>query len=155
MLQIARILVPVDFSPASKAALDAALTFAELFDAKIEALHVWELPVYVRPDLMVWKEGSEDHRKPMKDVAQAQASEHMDKFLLAVPAERRGCITEHLVSGAPVDVILDLIEREGFDLVVMGTHGRTGLSRWLLGSVAERVTRGATRPVLTVRASKA
>jgi universal stress protein A len=154
MLQIARILVPVDFSPASKAALDVALSLAERFDSKVEALHVWELPVYVRPDLMVWKEGSEDHRKPMKDVAQAQASQQMDEFMLAVPAGSRGRITEHLVSGSPVDVILDLVERDNFDLVVMGTHGRTGLSHWLLGSVAERVARGATRPVLTVRAPK-
>lgn len=155
MIQIARILVPVDFSPGSKTALELALTFAERFDARIEALHVWELPVYVRPDLMVWKEGSEDHRKPMKDVAQTQAVEQMTQFLRAMAAGQRGRITERLMSGSPVDVILELVEREAFDLVVMGTHGRTGLSHWLLGSVAERVTRVASCPVLTVHALKA
>lgn len=155
MLRIAKILVPVDFSPASKAALELALVFAERFDAQIQALHAWELPVYVRPDLLVWKEGSEDHRKPMKDVAQARAIEEMDAFLRGFSAAERARIKERLVSGSPVDVVLDLLDREGFDLVVMGTHGRTGISHLLLGSVAERVTRQATRPVLTVRARDA
>ncbi len=154
MHKISAILVPVDFSDSSLAALEQALLFAERFDARVEVLHVWELPAYVRPDLVVWIAGSEEHRKPMTDVAEARAEEEMDSFLRKVPAGPRARITERLVGGDPVDVILRLSQDEPFDLVVMGTHGRTGLGHLLLGSVAERVVRGAGCPVLTVRAPR-
>ncbi len=155
MHKISAILVPVDFSDCSRAALEQALFFAERFDARVEVLHVWEIPAYVRPDLMVWVEGSEEHRKPMTDVAEEQAEQDMDALLREIPEPRRGRTTERLVSGEPVDVILRLTRDEPYDLVVMGTHGRTGLSHLLLGSVAERVVRGAGCPVLTVRAPQA
>lgn len=154
MHKISAILVPVDFSDSSRAALEQALLFAERFDARLEVLHVWEIPAYVRPDLVVWIEGSEEHRKPMRDVAEARAESEMDDFLRQLPEHARDRITERLIGGDPVEVILRLTQDEPFDMVVMGTHGRTGLSHLLLGSVAERVVRGAGCPVLTVRAAR-
>lgn len=154
MHKISSILVPVDFSESARAALEQAVYFAERFDARLEVLHVWEVPAYVRPDLVVWMEGSDEHRKPMADVAEARAEEEMDSLLRELPPEARRRITERLVGGDPVDVILRLSRDEPFDLVVMGTHGRTGLSHLLLGSVAERVVRGSGCPVLTVRATR-
>lgn len=154
MHKISAILVPVDFFDSSHAALQQALLFAERFDARVEVLHVWEIPAHVRPDLVVWIEGSEEHRKPMTDMAEARAEDEMDAFLREVPADARRRITERLIGGDPVEVILRLTRDEPFDLVVMGTHGRTGLSHLLLGSVAERVVRGAACPVLTVRAPR-
>jgi nucleotide-binding universal stress UspA family protein len=154
MHKISSILVPIDFSDSSRDALEQAVFFAERFDARLEVLHVWEVPAYVRPDLVVWMEGSDEHRKPMAEVAEARAEQEMDAFLRKLPLEARRRITERLVGGNPVEVILRLTRDEPFDLVVMGTHGRTGLSHLLLGSVAERVVRGAGCPVLTVRAPR-
>ena len=117
-------------------------------------LHVWEIPAYVRPDLMVWMEGSDEHRKPMSDVAAERAEEEMDTFLLPLQQQARARVTERLVGGDPVEVILRLARDEPFDLIVMGTHGRAGLSHLLMGSVAEKVVRAASLPVLTVRAPR-
>lgn len=146
-----KILVPADYSDASRRALDYALFLAERFDAQVEVLHVWEMPAYVRPDLVLWEEGTEEHRKPLHEVAGQRATREMDEFLrpLTEPARRR--ITEHLRSGDPIDTILDVASSGSADLIVMGTHGRSGVSHLVLGSVAEKIVRRASCPVLTLR----
>jgi nucleotide-binding universal stress UspA family protein len=149
MPTITRILAPVDFSPGSKAALDHALLFADRFGAKITVLHVWEVPQTLRPDLMVWLEGSD--RQPVESILSRQTGEEMQTFLGHLPAELRARLEPRSEQGNPVRTILHIAEKENFDLLVLGTHGRTGLAHMVMGSVAERVVRQAPCPVLTVR----
>ena len=75
----------------------------------------------------------------------------MDAFLADLPADARARIKVRLEGGDPVDTILSVARSEPFDLLVLGTHGRRGLSHLLIGSVAEKVVRQSTCPVLTVR----
>lgn len=144
MRQIKRILVPVDFSNCSRAALDYAAYLANTFDASIDVLHVHE-PSYLVGDVMV----TGNPPKLLSEYIQERAQESLDHMLarLDTPAK----VTPRFVEG-PVDrEILRAVEDEEFDLVVMGTHGRTGLSHFLIGSIAEKVLRKSACPVLTVR----
>jgi len=75
----------------------------------------------------------------------------LEAFLAKQPDEVRSHVTAELKHGVPAEVILDTAKEAGFDLVVVGTHGRRGVKRFLLGSVAERVIRHAHCPVLVVR----
>lgn len=86
------------------------------------------------------------------DQAVAEAAQKaFDDFLAKLPDPTRERVTPRLELGVAWKTILRVAEREGSDLVVMGTHGRTGAERLALGSVAERVLRGAPCPVVTVR----
>ncbi len=148
MLAISRILTPVDYSPCSRAALEHALFFAARFGAKIDVMHVWDVPPSVRGDMLVVSDGAE---QSMQNVLQHGANKEMNEFLANLSAENRARIAIRVEHGDPVPTILEVAARDGYDLVVMGTHGRTGLSHLLMGSVAEKVVRQAPCPVLTVR----
>lgn len=152
MATITRILAPVDFSPGSKAALDYALLFADRFNAPLTILHVWELPHTLRPDLMVWLEGSD--RLPVENILLKQSKEEMDGFMAKLPPDVRGRVETRTEQGNVVRTIVQIAETEKYDLLVVGTHGRTGLAHVVMGSVAERVVRHAPCPVLTVRMPK-
>jgi universal stress protein A len=149
MHRISRILAPVDFSPCSRASLAQALQFAERFDAPVRVLNVWEVPHNVRPDLMVWIEGSDG--QPVSQIASSDATRQMNAFLADLTPEERARVDVQLTGGDPVDKILEVAGEGGFDLIVIGTHGRRGLTHLLIGSVAEKIVRRATCPVLTVR----
>jgi universal stress protein A len=149
MPTISRILAPVDFSPGSKAALDYAVLFADRFNAALTVLHVWEVPHTLRPDLMVWLEGTD--RLPVENILLKQSTEEMQGFMAQLPPEIRGRVQTRTEQGNVVRTITHIAESENFDLLVVGTHGRTGLAHVVMGSVAERVVRHATCPVLTVR----
>lgn len=139
MLPFKTILFATDFSPASKVAFEVAGALARDYRARIIALHVIE-PVrigfseytaYVGPD---------------EDKGHAMAN------LEAIKAPSPRVTIEHrLLEGEPAAVIAETAAEIGADLVVMGTHGRTGLTRLVMGSVAEEVLRRAPCPVLTVR----
>jgi nucleotide-binding universal stress UspA family protein len=143
----ARILVPVDFSPTSESAIEHAQELAARFDACIELLHIVEDPIASG----AWE----------LDASYLTIPELLDRFV--EDAERRlgevrsqlmdaGITVEtHVVTGTPARGIVHVAQEDGCDLIVMGTHGRTGLSHMLMGSVAERVIRTAVCPVLTVR----
>jgi universal stress protein A len=150
MLKISKILTPVDYSPCSRAALDHALFFAARFTAKIDVLHVWDVPPSVRADMMVV---SEDGPQSMQNVLLHGANKEMNEFLANLSAEQRARVAIRVEHGDAVPTILDVAARDRYDLVVMGTNGRTGLSQLLMGSVAEKVVRQAPCPVLTVRLS--
>ncbi|HEY6560213.1 MAG TPA: universal stress protein [Polyangiaceae bacterium] len=152
MATITRILAPVDFSPGSKAALDYALLFADRFNAQLTILHVWEIPHTLRPDLMVWLEGTD--RLPVENILLKQSKDEMEAFMAKLPAEARGRVQTRTEQGNVVRTIVQIAETDGFDLLVVGTHGRTGLAHVVMGSVAERVVRHASCPVLTVRMPK-
>ncbi len=148
MSLINKILVPVDFSPPSRVALRDALALADRFGASVQVVHVWEVPKLVRPDLMVWMESSGD-AVSLAEHLRAEAKRELDAMVgdLDLPGPR-------IVVGDAATKIAELVDAEGFDLVVMGTHGRTGLSRFFLGSVAENVVRRVPCPVMTVHADE-
>jgi nucleotide-binding universal stress UspA family protein len=139
MLPIRTILVPTDFSDHSQAAFRLACSLAHDYGASIYLLHVTE------PVAGLYNEGIVI---PAPEALEAQLRDKLDQIQAdkpAIPLERR------LVSGLAADAILETARQIGADLIVLGTHGRTGLGRFLMGSVAEVVLRKATCPVLTVK----
>ncbi|HEU4581401.1 MAG TPA: universal stress protein [Polyangiaceae bacterium] len=141
-----KILVPVDFSVHSSFALRTAADLARRFNGSITILHVHDpLPYALPGDL-----------QPISKEQHGQLRAEIEKELAAlrVRAETGGASSvETLVTeGPPAEEIVRCAERGAFDLIVIGTHGRRGFQRMLLGSVAERVTRLAACPVLSIRA---
>lgn len=149
MFSIKRILCPVDCSEGSRVALDYALDLAEKFGAQVELLHAWHVTYHVRPDLSVWMQSH--GQRPITDVVAAEAKAQTEKFLEPLGAEARQRLQVRVVEGEAAPTIVQTAQNEDCDLIVMGTHGRSGLSHLALGSVAERVVRRARCPVLTVR----
>lgn len=144
-----KILVPVDYSPSSKLALEWALVLAESMDASIHVLHTWEVPHYLRPDLTVW---SGEISETLADHTRAEAEKGMRAFLAGMKVEGRPNVTTQVLPGTPYATIVEIAKERAFDMIAMGTHGRSGVAHLLLGSVAEKVVRHAPCPVLTIRA---
>jgi universal stress protein A len=141
---IARILVPVDFSAHSDRALRYATSLASRLGATVELLHVVEDPFVSG----AWS--SEIHVPNLPELLENQIAAARGRLaeLKAVAGARVGTT---VLSGQPAHTIIAHATAGGFDLIVMGTHGRTGLSHVFMGSVAERVVRRAPCPVLTLR----
>lgn len=140
-----RILVPVDFSDGSLDALEYAALVAQRSKASLKLLHVLE-PIsygldFTLPHGTQRESMKAEHAKRLSDLASALAS-------AGVPSEFQ------IVGGLPIDSILDTARTQVADVIVMGTHGRRGLSHALFGSIAEAVLRKSSCPVLTVRAPK-
>ncbi|HEV8321006.1 MAG TPA: universal stress protein [Myxococcota bacterium] len=148
MPRVKRILVPVDFSTGAEAAFEYARFLAETFGAAIDVLHVVEPPRYSGVDLMLTVAGSTYASLP--DLTRALAAREMEAFVAAHGAAA-GPLRARLEVGEPATVIARLAASDAYDLVVMGTHGRTGMAHFLMGSVAENVVRRAPCPVVTVR----
>ncbi|MFN8627096.1 MAG: universal stress protein [Candidatus Binatia bacterium] len=142
-MRIKRILVAIDFSATSTDALTAALVLSQRFAAEILLLHVVE-PVYIaEPNV-----ASAD-LTTFLDVQERNAVEQLERLRTSLgPQGRHAQVLVHC--GVPAQVIVEVARRTAADLIVIGTHGRTGLSHMLIGSVAERVLRLAGCPVLTV-----
>ena len=141
-----RICCPIDFSDASRAAMEVAADLARRFGAELVLLHAYPIPGYTFPDGSVVASP-----RMMQDLAD-QAEKHVEEW--RVEAERlvgAGKVTGEKAVGEPAAEILENARAWGSDLIVMGTHGRTGLEHALMGSIAERVVRRAHCPVLTVR----
>lgn len=138
---IRRILCPVDFSPDAERALDYGIELAQALGAEIDLLHVYQLPVYALPDGAMMA-GPEFTAKVTTELQQA----------LTALAEKKAAAKPktHLREGVPYREIVAMSEELEADLIVMGTHGRTGIKHLLLGSVAERVVRTSQVPVITV-----
>jgi nucleotide-binding universal stress UspA family protein len=144
MPQITRILCAIDFSPTAERALEYAVFLAERFQADLIALHVFQLPASALP------EGVLEPLAELEQGLEQRLLERLQEFMAPrVPAGQR--VTPLVAEGLPYHEIAEIARQRGADLLVMGTHGRTGLSHLLLGSVAERVVRSATMPVVTVR----
>jgi nucleotide-binding universal stress UspA family protein len=151
MAGIHKILAPVDFSSCSKAALEHAVELAErYFGATIDVLHVWEPPQYVGPHTSVMTPVGK--YESIEQIAHVAAMKEMEALLAG--AESRGVVQFRRLHevGDPIQTILAVAARGAYDLIVMGTHGRTGMSHDYLGSIAEKVVRRAPCPVLTFRA---
>lgn len=143
------ILVPHDFSSSANHAAALARDEAKAHGAKILLLHVIDLPHQLQPDTAIVPDTGGSPIS-VKDYAVGSADAHLKDI-----AERLGKDGAHaswfVRVGNPVDEITRFVDDNGVDLVVVGTHGRTGFAHLLLGSVAERVVRLAPCPVLTVR----
>ncbi|MDR7420216.1 MAG: universal stress protein [Armatimonadota bacterium] len=139
-----RLLVATDFSPSADTATTFARSIAKAVDAEVIVLHVLELAP-------IMAEIADEQLPP--DVA----AELLDRLRtdvarrLAREADRYPKAMAIALEGAPRTMIVDLAKEVGADLIVMGTQGRSGLDRIVLGSVAEHVVRHSTVPVLTVR----
>jgi nucleotide-binding universal stress UspA family protein len=135
------ILVPVDFEPPSMQALETGLELGRKLGAEVVLLHVYGLPLYVYPGMDPIIAPAMNH-----EIASA-ANRALDQL-----AESNGGLRRIVRAGEAADQILAVIDDLHPRLVVMGTHGRSGIARWFMGSVAEQVARRSPIPVLTVRA---
>jgi len=138
------ILVPTDGSAASEGAVDHAIELAKQYDATLHALYVVDTGAYssmeVGSDIVI-------------EALQEEGNQAVER--VASEADDAGIRVETSVrTGIAHRAIVEYVSEEAIDLVVMGTHGRTGVGRFLLGSVAEKVVRTADAPVMTVRANK-
>jgi nucleotide-binding universal stress UspA family protein len=139
MLPIRTILHPTDFSQNSDWAFDLACALAKDYGARVIILHVSLPPAHVYGDGVVLTQPMDYQDELRKKLCRLQPGHP------GVPMEHR------LVEGDAGEAIVQLAEETKSDLIVMGTHGRTGLSRLLMGSVAEKVVRRAPCPVLTLK----
>ncbi len=146
MRPIKRILAPLDFSPAGQEALDEALGLARSLGASVTLMHVYELPQPI-PDAGVAY--GPDVIDALDDAAREQLARTRDR-LRAQMGEGGPAIDCKAMLGVAHEEIVAQARRGDYDLIVMGTHGRTGWRHLLLGSVAERVVRLSSVPVLTV-----
>ena len=149
MLELKRILLPVDFSAGSFAAAERAVGLATAFGARIDAVHVWQPPYLVALEMVIVP--SEEKAETVKGYAIARAQEALEAFLDRVRALGDVPVEGRVVVGDARAVILQQAREGAYDMIVMGTHGRTGAAHLLVGSVTESVVRAARCPVLTVR----
>lgn len=138
-----RILVPTDGSEPSLRAARHAAELAARFDATLHALYV------VDADPSPLAVSRADVRETLREVGE-QAAESAFENVERLAADAGVELETAVVEGAPAEQIVDYAGDTGVDLVVMGTHGRSGLGKRLVGSVTERVVRNAPVPVLTV-----
>ena len=145
------ILVPIDFSPVSRLVVAHAVSLASRYEASVHVIHTWELPPPLRPDLTVWS----GELRPSLELEAHEESKRTLKALLDDPDFYVRGITSEVLHGHPYQQIIATAEARHCDLIVMGTHGRTGVAHLLMGSVAEKVIRHAKCPVFTVRSPAA
>ena len=140
-----RVLVPTDGSTASEGAIDHAIDLATQYGATLHALYVVDTGSYSS------LEGAADI---VADELRTEGNEAVEA--IGAQAEDADVAVETAVeTGVVHRTIVDYVDTADIDLVVMGTHGRTGVDRFLLGSVAEKVIRTADAPVMTVRSETA
>jgi len=145
MKAIHKILVPTDFSEGARLAMREALDLAQTLGAEVTLLHAYQLPNYVLPDGSAIMVTAEAHAELVQS-ADLRLREQLEDALAW-----QVMVTTATRQGPAAEMIVDAAEQGNYDLVVMGTHGRTGFKRLLLGSVAEKVVRTCARPVLTIR----
>jgi nucleotide-binding universal stress UspA family protein len=145
MAPFKKILVPIDFSTHSERAARLAAELARTFDASLTVLHVYSIPTYPLPEGYIL-------------ASPETVAELMEKTSAGVKAMKTRLVDHGaprvdtlLVEGSAFAEIVRTAREKGFDLIVMGTHGRTGLKHAFMGSVAEKVVRKAHCPVLSVR----
>jgi nucleotide-binding universal stress UspA family protein len=146
MTRVRQILCATDFSPASEPAWQEALLLARLCHAELALLHVVP-PVMFPPDGYIPPRVYQE----LVDAAHHDAHAGLER-LVGQAADPRLKVRTRVEEGGPAASILEVAREEMADLVVLGTHGRTGVERLVLGSVADRVVRQASCPVLTVPA---
>jgi len=145
MVSLDVIVVPTDFSEHSLAALDFAVGLADKYDAKLEVVFVNEPGLSISD--MAWVGVDE---RAMDDKKIKESRRHIEEIILErIPVDVAA--DAEIIHGEAVSKIIEFAEDVNADLIVMATHGRTGVSHVLLGSVAEQVVRKAPCPVLTLK----
>ena len=139
------ILVPVDYSEPSQRALELALTLDA--GADVTVVHAWDRPAYVGDQVVAHPDGS---RRSLSELIRENAERDMTEFLARVRNPTGKTFKHHLITGEPVTAIIEEASQPGYDVMVVGTHGRTGMTKLLLGSVTEKLIRLSPIPVLTV-----
>ena len=146
MVQIRKILAPTDFSRHAENAVRYACGLAERLDAELHLLHVLSEIVPTGPDPLLTPVLPPEYYRE-SEVQSRDALAKLIKATWGTPP-----VVENAVRwDSPVEGIVDYAREAAIDLIVIATHGRTGLSHVLLGSVAERIVREASCPVLTIR----
>lgn len=140
------ILVPTDYGDAAARAADLACELGKQLGARVTLLHVWSVPLPAYAENLTLP--LEAMQAAASQALETEAARLRERFFEAGSPHPRTL----LVHGLPWRTIIEAIQEHEFDLVVMGTHGRRGLERVFLGSVAEKVVRAAPVPVLTVQA---
>ncbi|MEB2309661.1 MAG: universal stress protein [Candidatus Brocadiaceae bacterium] len=144
MISIRNILCPIDYSVYSEMALKYAIEFAEKYQAKLYLMHVLDIRVYDinNPELYNINVVDEETVEKLRE-----------RLLRCVNEDTRGRISVEalIIQGVPFAEIIKVSKEYRIDLIVIGTHGRTGLSHAIMGSVAEKIVRKAPCPVLTIR----
>lgn len=139
------IVVATDFGPSAEAALDKAIALAKKLDARIYLVHTYQLPIVGFPD-----------------GALVASAELVSRIIAGADAAFKRALEKRAGAGVPIETVLEQADaREGIlavakrvnaEMIVVGTHGRKGIARALIGSVAESIVRTASVPVLTVHA---
>ncbi len=144
MIEYRRLLCPVDFSDASDNAFQVATDLAVILKADLHVMHVFQMPASAIP------EGGYEVPEAVVDKITDNLTKKLNEFVERISTSEIN-ITTGLYKGFPHVEIINSADEINADMIVMGTHGRTGFSQLLLGSVAERVLRTSSVPVLTVR----
>ncbi len=146
MIKLKRILVPTDFSEFSKPAFEHACALAARFESELHLVHVLDNPtVHVHDPTLIAMGAIYEREYERHESAQASLKNLIGDWDNGIPVV---CET---MQGPPFVEIVRYAKKNEIDLIVIGTHGRTGLKHVLIGSVAERVVRKSPCPVLTVR----
>jgi nucleotide-binding universal stress UspA family protein len=148
IMNIRKLLVPVDFSTHSAGAMRVAADLSRRFDAGLTLVHVYDAMIYALPDGFTF--APPQQLSSLLEALEAQLGRAKGQVLEAGASRVDTKLLQGLVAGE----IVEFATREGYDLIVMGSHGRTGLQHLLLGSVAERVVRMATCAVLTTKSPR-
>jgi nucleotide-binding universal stress UspA family protein len=146
-MKFAKILLPTDYSSFSDYAAEVAQALARAAGGTVELVHVYAAPTTILPDGSVL---------PVEPAALVAATERADEAMAEAKRRFEAAAPEVPVAGRVVlgdapDELLTLARSGRFDVIIMGTHGRTGIRRLLMGSVADSVTRRSPIPVLAVR----
>ncbi len=146
MAQLKRMLVPTDFSDASDLALRYAIEMASTTGSTIHLLHVVE----DRHLIAAYPDGYLADIPGMLQAMKDEANRLLREAAARCDAAKIP-VTTDVVNGRPAMMIVEVAQSHAADVIVMGTHGRSGFAHFFIGSVAERVVRTAPCPVLTVR----
>lgn len=153
MGKLNKILCPVDLAPDAPSPAREAADLAKALGAELVLVHVMSEPAFAVPDPLLGMGESTGYALPA--LAEEYRSE-LDRRLTQLGSSLRSngvSVTTRLLRGPTHTSILDAVDQEHADMIVMGTHGRSGFQHLLLGSVAERVVRTAKVPVMTLRVS--
>jgi nucleotide-binding universal stress UspA family protein len=146
-------LVPLDGSELAEKALPPVKTLAEQFNipaVEITLARVCEMftpPYHYPPQASLsWEEYMNDEKKRAKDICHTYLSGVAEKL-----REERFTVHVKVLDGNPAEALIEYDNKSNFDLIVMSTHGRTGISKWAMGSIADKVVKGANSPVFLLR----
>lgn len=143
-----KILIPLDGSILAEQAIDAAIAIASKFTGEVHLVQV--ITNYLVPSYGIDYQVGETYR----DVSLREAKAYLENVKDRLSVNFDGQINVKVIEGLVAENIVDYADTQEIDLIVMATHGRSGIGRWVFGSVAERVLRGAQSPVLMVRANE-